>query len=271
MLSRTYRQSSFDRPDCRKVNPENRLLWHHARRRLDLEAMRDTRSTSPGDWTAGWAGDRGRRRQFRRPAPDGYGLVDRQSLPRCSGAFDFASPDQSAERRPRTTVRAQQALYSMNAPFVIDRRRRRSLARTRPEPRSKTGSRAYRDRPGRPRRRRGRGRRTFIQADRRESARGLSRSERLAQVLLMTNELLFVSIGEVRMTSDLGRKTTRRRPWPSGHGLGMLGLLGSLGDAGDLIAPAACRPAAAGRGEQPAVPGPPGTSPPGPSTSSASI
>ena len=37
-------------------------------------------------------------------------------------AFDFASPDQSAERRPRTTV-PQQALFSMNAPFVIEQAR----------------------------------------------------------------------------------------------------------------------------------------------------
>ena len=45
--------------------------------------------------------------------------MDRQSLPAVFRAFDFASPDQSAERRPRTTV-PQQALFSMNAPFVIE-------------------------------------------------------------------------------------------------------------------------------------------------------
>ena len=48
-----------------------------------------------------------------------YGMVDRQSLPAVFRAFDFASPDQSAERRPRTTV-PQQALFSMNSPFVIE-------------------------------------------------------------------------------------------------------------------------------------------------------
>ena len=42
VLSSTYQQASFDRPDCRKVDPENRLLWRFNRRRLDLEAMRDT-------------------------------------------------------------------------------------------------------------------------------------------------------------------------------------------------------------------------------------
>ena len=51
-----------------------------------------------------------------------YGLVDRQSLPAVFRAFDFASPDHSAERRPRTTV-PQQALFSMNSPLVIEQAR----------------------------------------------------------------------------------------------------------------------------------------------------
>ena len=40
--SATYRQASSDRPDCRAVDPENRLLWRMNRRRLELEAVRDT-------------------------------------------------------------------------------------------------------------------------------------------------------------------------------------------------------------------------------------
>ncbi len=48
-----------------------------------------------------------------------YGLVDRQSLPGMFRAFDFASPDQSVERRPRTMV-PQQTLFAMNSPFVME-------------------------------------------------------------------------------------------------------------------------------------------------------
>jgi hypothetical protein len=51
-----------------------------------------------------------------------YGLVDRQGLPGLFRAFDFANPDQSAERRPQTTV-PQQALFGMNAPFVLEQAR----------------------------------------------------------------------------------------------------------------------------------------------------
>ncbi len=42
MLSSTYQQASFDRFEARRFDPENRLLWRYPRRRLDLEAMRDT-------------------------------------------------------------------------------------------------------------------------------------------------------------------------------------------------------------------------------------
>jgi hypothetical protein len=127
VLSRTYQQASLDRPECRQIDPENRLLWRFPRRRLDFEAMRDALLAIAGrlDSRMGGrpvdvAGDPANRRRTV------YGMVDRQSLPAVFRAFDFASPDQSAERRPRTTV-PQQALFSMNAPFVIEQAR--ALAR----------------------------------------------------------------------------------------------------------------------------------------------
>jgi hypothetical protein len=199
MLSGTYQQASFDRPACRQADPENRLLWRFPRRRLDLEAMRDTLLFVSGrlDRRMGGrpvdvAGDpRNRRRTV-------YGLVDRQSLPAVFRAFDFASPDQSAERRPRTTV-PQQALFSMNAAFVVEQAR--ALA-ARPEIAGATTDLTriealYRTVlarapvPGE------------VQAAARflraagpaPAGAGLSRltrPEQLAQVLLMTNELLFV-------------------------------------------------------------------------------
>jgi hypothetical protein len=51
-----------------------------------------------------------------------YGLVDRQDLPALYRAFDFASPDQTAARRPQTTV-PQQALFALNSPFVLEQAR----------------------------------------------------------------------------------------------------------------------------------------------------
>jgi hypothetical protein len=199
VLSRTYQQSSFDRPECRKVDPENRLIWHYPRRRLDMEAMRDTLLFAAGRLdgrmtgrSVDVAGDpRNRRRTV-------YGLVDRQSLPAMFRAFDFASPDQSAERRPRTTV-PQQALYSMNAPFVIEQAR--ALA-ARPEVAAAGTTEVriaalYRVALGRaPTPLETRAAARYLDPNPHGPAEPgrshLSRWEQLAQVLLMTNEILFV-------------------------------------------------------------------------------
>jgi hypothetical protein len=106
-----------------RIDPENKWLWHYPRRRLDLEAMRDSLLFISGrlDLTMGGrpvdvAGDplNGRRTV--------YGLVDRQNLPALFRAFDFAVPDQCVERRPRTTV-PQQALFALNSPFVMEQTR----------------------------------------------------------------------------------------------------------------------------------------------------
>lgn len=124
ILSRVYQQSSLvqgDRADqAIKVDPENRLYWRMNRRRLDFESMRDTLLALSG---------RLEHRRGGRPVdlssnPNAncrtvFGMVDRQSLPEMYRAFDFASPDQSVERRPKTTV-PQQALFAMNSAFVIE-------------------------------------------------------------------------------------------------------------------------------------------------------
>jgi hypothetical protein len=123
MLSAVYRQSSADRPACRRVDPENRLWWRANRRRLDMEAMRDSLLAASGRLDHALFGRpvdivqdaKCRRRTL-------YGLVDRQHLPGFHRAFDFANPDQSAERRPNTTV-PQQALFAMNSEFALQQAR----------------------------------------------------------------------------------------------------------------------------------------------------
>ena len=219
MLSSTYQQASFDRPECRQVDPENRLLWRFPRRRLDLEAMRDTLlfvsgrlDRKMGGRPVDVAGDpKNRRRTV-------YGMVDRQSLPAVFRAFDFASPDQSAERRPRTTV-PQQALFSMNAPFVIEQAK--ALA-ARPdvagaattEARVAALYRAVLARSPAP---------AEVQAAcaipepspvRSRARRPLSAcpaSEQLAQVLLMTNELLVCRLIRGRDYHEPRSRPARRR------------------------------------------------------------
>jgi hypothetical protein len=48
-----------------------------------------------------------------------YGLIDREFLDTTLPTFDFPSPDVLAARRPQTTV-PQQSLYLMNSPFVVE-------------------------------------------------------------------------------------------------------------------------------------------------------
>jgi hypothetical protein len=121
--SAIWQQSSSAMPEmatnAKSKDPDNRLFWKMPRKRLEFEAMRDTLLAVSGRLTYRLGG-----RPVDVTDPQGhfrtiYGLVDRQSLPGVFRAFDFASPDQSVERRPRTMV-PQQALFSMNSPFVVE-------------------------------------------------------------------------------------------------------------------------------------------------------
>jgi hypothetical protein len=120
MLSAVYQQGSTASPAALAADPENRLLARQNRKRLDWEAVRDSLLAASGriDLTVGgrpvdlMAQPFTRRRTI-------YGFVDRQNLPSMFRAFDFASPDQHAPVRFTNTV-PQQALFMLNSPFVIE-------------------------------------------------------------------------------------------------------------------------------------------------------
>ncbi len=96
---------------------------NYPRRRLDLESMRDSLLNVSGCLDTTFGGPpfdmAGNSMAVRRTV---YGLVDRQNLPGLFRSFDFATPDQCAERRPHTTV-PQQALFALNSPFVQEQAR----------------------------------------------------------------------------------------------------------------------------------------------------
>jgi len=118
------RNTKHDPPaSATPADPENKLLWHFPRRRLDFEAMRDSLlfvagrlDTTIGGRPVDLAGNPLNRRRTL------YGLVDRQDLPALFRAFDFPVPDQCVERRPRTSV-PQQALFALNSHFVMEQAR----------------------------------------------------------------------------------------------------------------------------------------------------
>ncbi len=118
--SATYRQASASRPEGAALDPENQFLWRQNRRRLELEALRDSLLTVSGrlDRTMGGpAVD-----ITRVPSPPRrtvYAFIERQNLPGVFRTFDFASPDTSTQQRYTTTV-PQQALFLLNSPFAVE-------------------------------------------------------------------------------------------------------------------------------------------------------
>ncbi len=123
LLSATYQQATTGTAAGFQADPENRWLAHQNRRRLDFEAMRDSLLVAAGQLDSKMYGRSvdlfatpfTKRRTI-------YASIDRQNLPGTFRAFDLASPEQHTPQRFQTTV-PQQALYLMNSAFVAERAR----------------------------------------------------------------------------------------------------------------------------------------------------
>ncbi len=123
MLSSTYQQRSEPRADGLSRDPENRLVWRFNRQRLDFESMRDSILAVCGELDSTIGGPA----VLLTEAPFSarrtlYGFIDRQNLDGLYRTFDFAVPDATNPRRFVTTV-PQQALFLMNSPFMHQRAR----------------------------------------------------------------------------------------------------------------------------------------------------
>ncbi|MEX2117968.1 MAG: PSD1 and planctomycete cytochrome C domain-containing protein [Pirellulales bacterium] len=141
VLSRTYRQASTYHEAAFRADPDNRLLWRAAKRRLDAEAIRDAMLVVSGELDAARpAGSLVARHIGDRPISligldaslpadlDGslhrsvYLPVLRDRLPEVLDLFDFAEPSLVSGDRETTNVPLQ-ALYLMNGSFVQSRAR----------------------------------------------------------------------------------------------------------------------------------------------------
>jgi hypothetical protein len=197
LLSSTYQQKSDHRDDAFQADPRNQLLWKQNRRRLDYEAMRDGILAVSGKLDPRMGG---RPVELFQPKTFStrrtvYGYVDRYDLDGTFRTFDFPSPDISNPMRSETTV-PQQALFLMNSPFLLDQAQ--ALA-NRPDlpgpdqPRERI-NRLYLDLLGRAAEPREiEAALPFLEARARdEAAKGPSNWAEYAQVLLLTNEFIFV-------------------------------------------------------------------------------
>jgi hypothetical protein len=120
VTSRTYQQESSDRALAVGIDPENKLLWRANRKRLSIEQMRDSMldvansldRTPRGRAGQLWGPDYSRRRAI-------YGYINRFNIDPTLRAFDFPPSMQSHPAREESIV-AQQALFALNSPFVIE-------------------------------------------------------------------------------------------------------------------------------------------------------
>jgi hypothetical protein len=194
LLTLAYQQSSS--PSA-PADPEDKLLSHFSRRRLDFESMRDSLLFISGRLDLSLGGrpvdlvtsPLGTRRTV-------YALVNRQDLPSMFRAFDFPVPDQCIERRSQTSV-PQQALFAMNSPFVMAQAR--SLAglpgvTQTADPALRVGSLFSRVLDRQPTRTETASALRFVEAAEKDRLpeQVLTAWEQLAQVLLMSNEAVFI-------------------------------------------------------------------------------
>jgi hypothetical protein len=118
--SEVYQQRSRQRDNMAAVDPENRLLWRANRKRLSIEATRDSLLAISGqlDKKLGGRAEQlwGKNYTKRRAV---YGFVNRFNLDPTLRVFGFPSPMQTQSGRGESIV-APQALFTMNSRFVID-------------------------------------------------------------------------------------------------------------------------------------------------------
>jgi hypothetical protein len=111
LLSATYQQSADRDPAKLQADPDNRLVWHRPRQRLEAEVVRDTLLAVSGtldrrQFGPGTLDEKMRRRSI-------YFFVKRSKLVPSMMLFDAPDALQGIDRRPQTTV-APQALLLLN-------------------------------------------------------------------------------------------------------------------------------------------------------------
>jgi hypothetical protein len=120
LLSSAYQVSSERMEPNMTKDADNTLVWHWARRRLDVEPLRDTLLWVSGelDETLGGAPGKLTNVAFKRRTL--YGSVSRRKLDGTLALFDFPNPVATSEQRIQTATPLQQ-LFFLNSDFVQER------------------------------------------------------------------------------------------------------------------------------------------------------
>jgi hypothetical protein len=194
LLSATYQQASNHDESRAAIDPDNRLFWRMNRRRLDVEEWRDAILTVSGtldDSLGGPSFDLADADARRRTL---YARVSRHNLDPLLRLFDFPDPNITSDGRPVTMVPLQQ-LFVLNSSLMGRGAKALAARCTTAEP-DDTAARirhAFELALGRPA--------TeneiqlgleFLRESTGDSNHKLTRWQQYAQVLLSTNEFMFV-------------------------------------------------------------------------------
>ena len=116
LLSDTYALSAQEMEPNKTKDAPNVLLWRANRRRLDVEALRDSMLYVSGklDCTPAEGKAEHLMNTDKRTV---YGFIGRRKLDGMLALFDFPQPVSTSETRMRTNVPPQR-LFLMNSPFV---------------------------------------------------------------------------------------------------------------------------------------------------------
>lgn len=118
LLSSTWRQSSDLHRAGQASDPANRLVWRMNRRRLDVEAWRDSILLASGQLNRSIGGtsiDPTDPKETRRTV---YSKVSRLDLNPMLAMFDFPDPNVHSGRRIETTTPLQK-MFVLNSPFMV--------------------------------------------------------------------------------------------------------------------------------------------------------
>ncbi len=119
MRSAVYQLScDGDEANVRR-DADNRWLWRMSRRRLDVEAFRDTLLAVSGKLDQKMGGPTTNLVDADNVRRTVYAKISRHDLNGLLRTFDFPDPNLTSERRSETTV-PQQQLFVLNNPFVIE-------------------------------------------------------------------------------------------------------------------------------------------------------
>lgn len=194
MLSAAYQLSSQRDEKNFSIDGDNRWLWRMNRRRLDIESWRDAMLAASGKLDPKLGGPTTNLAATDNVRRTVYAKISRHDLNFVLRLFDFPDANITSERRVETTV-PQQQLYVLNSPFVIDMAKAMA-ARVQKEATGDTErvQRAFLLAYGRPAT--SEETELFVQflagKDADPTANRLTRWERVAQILIGSNEFMYV-------------------------------------------------------------------------------